>query len=119
MNDRPDRIESTIQFILDLQAQAEARRIEHEARHADYEARQAEYQARQAEYQEAAEARRVESDREIKQIRRVLLAAIRSGRRERTRLNEQFRMLADSQMRTDAKMQIFLDYLRKGNGNTQ
>lgn len=97
------KIESTMQFILEQQAQAEARHLEHEARHAEY---------------EAADARRWErAEKQTAQLKRVLVAAILAARRERSKVDERMKMLMESQMRTDAKFQVFMESLQHKNGN--
>lgn len=108
--DRWRKIESTMQFILEQQAQAEARHAEHEARHAEHEALHAAFEADYERRWERAE-------KQTAQLKRVLVAAIVAARRERSKIDEKFKMLIDSQMRTDAKLQAFIDSLRQKNGN--
>lgn len=53
-------------------------------------------------------------NQEIAQLRRVLLSAIRFGRRERTDLREKFSALLDAQIRTEDNLAAFQAETRHG-----
>ena len=90
-----DRIERTMQFILDQQAVFDAR----------FEARQAAYEERQA-----------KADRQTAQLRRILLTAIRLGRRELTELNQKINILVANQVELQELAKNYLK--RSSNGGS-
>ncbi len=107
MSEGMEKIERTIQFILEMQAEAYAKAAvwrEEEAVRRQEEAvrRQDEAVRRQEEA-----ARHAAADREIKQIRRVLLSAIRLGRRERSSLNEKIAILIKGQIELQDAVKAF------------
>jgi hypothetical protein len=56
-----------------------------------------------------AEMRRQTAEKEMHQLRRVLLSAIRLGRRDRSKMNELINALTASQLRLEEKFERFLD----------
>lgn len=98
MSERLDRIERALEFMLDRHAQFEA----------DIQLRQERFEAemkeREKRFEAEFQAHKAISDKEMKQLRRVLLSAIRIGVRDRTKINRLIDALTTSQLRLETKV---------------